>query len=85
MRSLAAPPHFVLSARARGLVTLHEADGPAAVHLAVLEEDLIRVVVLPRGGFDLSRTWAIAPGETDVADNGRDRLAVGKISAVDLA
>jgi alpha-glucosidase len=84
MRSLAAPPHFVLSARARGLVTLNEADGPAVVHLAVLEEDLIRVVVLPRGGFDLARTWAIAPGETDVADNGRDRLDLSGFACPDF-
>ncbi len=84
MRSLALPPRFFLSARSRGLVTLREAEGPAVVHLAVLDEDVIRVAVLPRGGFELSRTWAIAPGETDVADDGRDRLDLSGFACPDF-
>ena len=75
MRSLSTPPRFVLVSSDAGLVTLAEADGgPAVAYIAVLDEDLIRVAVLPQGRFNLSRTWAIAAGASDVPVDGRDRL-----------
>ena len=45
----------------------------AAIELFVLEEDIIRVVVLPQGELRGPATWAIAPGIDDVPLAGRDR------------
>ena len=40
----------------------------------MLEADIIRVLVLPGGRLEHPRTWAIAPGAEDVAQDGRDRF-----------
>jgi alpha-glucosidase len=73
-RSLANPPLFALTRedRERGRVTLTEPLG-AVVHIFVLEEDVIRVAVLPDGGWKMPLTWAIAPGLEDVPAEGRGR------------
>jgi len=42
--------------------------------LYVLADDLIRVLLTPPDGLREPRTWAIAPGGTDVPWSGRDRL-----------
>ena len=44
--------------------------------LYVLADDLIRVLFTPPEGLREPRTWAIAPGGTDVLWSGRDRLEV---------
>ena len=49
-------------------------DAAHVVHVFVLEEDLIRVMLLPHGDLRFPRTWAIAPGQDDVPVDGRDRL-----------
>ena len=50
----------------------------ALVHICVLEQDIIRVIVLPKGDATekckLVNSWSIAPGITDVDLEGRDRL-----------
>jgi len=71
--SLAAPPRFALAARETGHLTLASQEGDAA-HIFVLEPDIIRVLVLPGGKLDQPRTWAIAPGAEDVAQEGRNRF-----------
>ena len=43
-------------------------------HVFILEEDMIRVMLLPGGTLRFPRTWAIAPGAEDVVMEGRDRL-----------
>jgi alpha-glucosidase len=44
------------------------------IHLFILEQDIIRVLVLPDGQLRFPKTWAIAPGLEDVPLAGRDRL-----------
>jgi alpha-glucosidase len=71
--SLATPPRFALTSRKAGHLMLASNQGDAA-HVFVLENDIIRVVVLPGGRLDQSRTFAIAPGAEDIARDGRDRF-----------
>ena len=71
--SLASAPNFQLLDQTGARLTLQSAEGHL-VHIFVLEEDILRVVVLPGGKFNFPRTWAIAPGAEDVPLEGRDRL-----------
>ncbi len=52
------------------------ADTGCVVHLFVLEEDLIRVLMLADSTAASPPSWAIAPGAEDIAEPGRDRLDV---------
>jgi len=74
-RSLANPPVFSVSREERGHFVLSEALG-AVVHIFVLEDDIIRVAVLPDGTWKMPSTWAIAPGADDVPAEGRARASV---------
>jgi len=71
--TLEAPPLFHIAKASGGHIVL-ASDTTAQVHLFVLEEDIIRVLVLPDGELKQPRTWAIAPGETDTPDEGRHRF-----------
>ncbi len=71
-RSLADPPVFAVTQEGRGHLVLASPCG-AAAHIFILEDDIIRVAVLPNGVWNLDRTWAIAPGADDVAYEGRPR------------
>ncbi len=71
------------------LFTLAEADGNhlvlraasgATAHVFVLEQDVVRLLVLPDGALRLPRTWAIAPGLDDLAPEGRDRFDLSGFS-----
>ena len=73
MATLADPPVFSLAEHDGAHIILRAAGGETA-HIFVLEPDIIRVMVLPDGQVHFPRTWAIAPGQTDVADDGRDRF-----------
>jgi alpha-glucosidase len=74
--SLDDPPVFRLAERDDARVTL-ASDTGAIAHIFVLEEDLLRLVVLPGGVFNHPRTWTVAPGAEDVPAEGRDRLSTG--------
>ena len=54
-------------------LTLKSAEGHVA-HISVLEEDILRIMVLPGGKLRFPRTWAVAPGLEDVPYEGRDRF-----------
>lgn len=71
-RSLANPPVFSVTEQSHGRITLSEPLG-ARVHIFVLDEDIIRVAVLPDGIWKMPKTWAIdgTPAE------GRAREDVG--------
>ncbi len=73
MSTLANPPVFRLAARDGNRLRL-ESDGPATAHVFVLEDDIIRVMVLPDGVLKQPRSWTIAPGQDDVPFEGRDRF-----------
>jgi alpha-glucosidase len=79
MTSLLNRPIFELTDDVRNRLTLRSAQG-ATIEIFVLEEDVIRVRVLPDGVARGPRTWAIAPGMDDVAFEGRDRLDLSGFS-----
>ena len=74
--TLDKPPIFHLTAADGGRLTL-ASDTGALAHVFVPEEDIVRLLVLPDGRLRHGRTWTIAPGEDDVADEGRDRFDLG--------
>lgn len=71
--SLSHPPVFHVAEQAGGRLTL-AADTGAIAHVFVLEDDLIRLMVLPDGALRHPRSWTIAPGTDDIAAEGRDRF-----------
>lgn len=79
MSSMQHPPLFRLAQKEAGHLTLTSDDGHAA-HVFVLEEDILRLMVLPAGTIRFPKTWAIAPGEEDVATVGRDRFDLSGFS-----
>lgn len=78
--NLAQPPIFALAERDGPRVTLR-ADTGAVAHVFVLEEDVIRVLLLADGAVTSPPSWAVAPGQTDIAEPGRDRLDVSGFAA----
>lgn len=74
--TLDRPPLFQLDKAGGGHIIL-SSDCAAVAHVFVLEEDIVRLLVLPDGALKQPRTWAIAPGQDDVADEGRDRMDMG--------
>ena len=71
--SIKRPPQFRLAGQDGPRVTL-ASDAGFEVDVFVLEPDIVRVLHRPPGGLRGPRTWAIAPGAEDVADEGRERL-----------
>ncbi|MBI1327502.1 MAG: alpha-glucosidase [Alphaproteobacteria bacterium] len=72
--SLAAPPQFRIAFETQGHLELLS-DGFTA-HIFVLEEDIIRVAVLPDDKWKQPNTWTIACGADDVPYEGRPRMDV---------
>ena len=70
--TVAHPPLFRLAARSQSRLDL-SSDTGAAASVVVLEDDVIRVRVLPNGAVKQPATWAIAPGAEDVPTAGRHR------------
>lgn len=78
--TLAQPPLFTLAERTAPRVTLR-ADTGAVAHVFVLEDDIIRVLLLVGGVSTSPPSWAVAPGQTDIAEPGRDRMDVSGFAA----
>jgi alpha-glucosidase len=74
--TVAGAPLFRVSGTARGRIDLASSTR-ATAHIFVLEEDILRVLVLPDGGLRQPATWAIAPGLEDVPAEGRGRFETG--------
>ncbi|MBV9998428.1 MAG: glycoside hydrolase family 31 protein [Verrucomicrobia bacterium] len=66
-------PLFKITERAGARLTLKGPENEA-IHLFILEQDILRVLVLPDGMLRFPRSWAIAPGLEDVPLDGRDRF-----------
>jgi len=81
--SIARPPKFRLAGREGPRVRL-ASDAGFEVDVFVLEPDIVRVLHRSPGGLRAPRTWAIAPGAEDVADEGRDRCDAGGFSTPDF-
>jgi alpha-glucosidase len=73
--TLSQPPVFAVSERLPGRVTL-ASDTGALAHIFVLEQDIVRLLLLPDGKLKSAPSWSIAPGAEDIAEPGRDRLSV---------
>jgi alpha-glucosidase len=80
--TLSNPPLFALSDRATGCVTL-TADTGAVAHVFVLEDDVMRLLLLRDGVVSSPPGWAIAPGADDIDEPGRDRLSVAGFTCPD--
>ena len=81
MRSatLDRPPVFHL-AEAFGARLTFASDTGAVAHLFVLEEDVVRLMVLPDGRLNHPRSWTVAAGADDVPAEGRDRFDLARFS-----
>ncbi|MDR1827071.1 MAG: glycoside hydrolase family 31 protein [Methylobacteriaceae bacterium] len=79
MTTMAKAPRFTPGKPEGARITLSSPEGHVA-HIFVLEEDIIRVMVLPGGVLHHPRGWAVAPGAEDVADTGRDRFDLSGFS-----
>ncbi|UEP24859.1 glycoside hydrolase family 31 protein [Burkholderia ambifaria] len=73
MTSLLHPPVFRVADRQANRVLL-ASDAGATLEIFVLEDDIVRVRILPDATARNPRTWTIAPGLDDVPLDGRDRL-----------
>ncbi|HMA48438.1 MAG TPA: glycoside hydrolase family 31 protein [Magnetospirillaceae bacterium] len=73
------PPLFALTRSDGNHLTLSSPEGHVA-HIFVLEEDLVRVMVLPKGELRAPKSWAICPGGEDVPSEGRDRFDLSGFS-----
>ena len=71
--SMSDKPVFSLLSHEGNHLVLESPERHVA-HIFILDEDIIRVMVLPGGVLRFPRTWAIAPGAEDVATEGRDRF-----------
>ncbi len=72
-------PRFALQSHSNNHLVLHSASG-ASAHIWVLEEDIVRVMVLPNGRLQMARSWAVAPGLADLPVEGRDRFDLSDFS-----
>ena len=72
-------PHFALQSHEGNHIILHSTGG-AVAHVWVLEEDIVRVLVLPQGQLQMPRSWTVAPGLSDLPVEGRDRFDVSGFS-----
>jgi alpha-glucosidase len=73
------PPVFALQSRNGNHLVLGS-DGDAVAHIWVLEEDIVRVLLLPQGRPQMPRSWTVAPGLENLPVEGRDRLDVSGFS-----
>ncbi len=81
--TLSDPPRFAVAERAPGRVTL-AADTGAVAHLFVLEDDIVRLLLLAEGRVTSPPSWAIAPGAGDIAEPGRDRMDASGFACPDF-
>jgi alpha-glucosidase len=82
--TLSQPPVFAVSERATGRVTL-ASDTGALAYIFVLEQDIVRLLLLPDGELKSAPSWSIAPGAEDIAEPGRDRMSVDGFTCPDFA
>ena len=72
-------PRFAIAENDGHCLTLRSPEGHVA-RLFVLEEDILRFLVLPGGTLRQPRSWAVAPGAEDVPADGRDRFDLSGFS-----
>lgn len=72
-------PVFALQSQRGNHLVLSSSEG-AVAHVWVLEEDIVRVLVLPQGRLHMPRSWTVAPGLEDLPVQGRDRFDLSGFS-----
>ena len=72
-------PVFALQSQHGNHLVLSSPAG-AVAHVWVLEEDILRVLVLPQGSLQMPRTWTVAPGLENLPVEGRDRFDLSGFS-----
>ena len=72
-------PVFALQSQHGNHLVLASPEG-AVAHVWVLEEDILRVLVLPQGRLQMPRTWTVAPGLENLPAEGRDRFDLSGFS-----
>ena len=72
-------PVFTLQSQSGHHLVLSSPAG-AVAHVWVLEEDIVRVLVLPQGRLNMPRSWTVAPGLENLPVEGRDRFDLGGFS-----
>lgn len=82
--TLSQPPVFAVSERLPGRVTL-ASDIGALAHIFVLEQDIVRLLLLPDGTIKGGPSWLIAPGAEELAEPGRDRMSVEGFTCPEFA
>ncbi len=82
--SLSHLPLFCFLSECSGGLSLISDRGDKAC-IFVLEEDIFRILLFAEGSAGQTRSFAIAPGEEDVALNGRDRLDLDGFSLPSFA
>lgn len=73
--TLSQAPKFAVSQHEGARITL-TSDTDAIAHIFVLEDDIIRLMLLQDGVIKSPPSWAIAPGAEDIQEPGRDRMSV---------
>ncbi|WP_066651459.1 MULTISPECIES: glycoside hydrolase family 31 protein [Sphingomonas] len=81
--TISAPPVFAFAGRDGARVTL-ASDTGAVAHVFVLEEDIVRLLLLADGTLRSPPSWAIAPGAEDIAEPGRDRMTTQGFACPDF-
>lgn len=71
--------NFYLDQFDKNEIILKRKDSEHICRIMVLEEDIVRVL-LYRNQLELDRTWAVAPGLSDVPTEGRNRLDISVFS-----
>lgn len=79
MSSITYPPVFSIKSERGNQLTLESREGHI-VHIFILENNLLRVLLLPDGELHIQNTWAIAPGLEDIPREGRDRFDLSGFS-----
>jgi alpha-glucosidase len=77
--TLDCPPLFHVTGQAGARLDL-ASDTAARAHIFVLEDDLVRLMVLPEGTLRHKRSWTVAPGQDDIVPEGRDRFDISEFS-----
>jgi len=79
MTSMKFAPLFRLQEKSANQLTLTCQDLHVA-HVFILENNIIRMMLLPKGKLNFPQTWAIAPGQADIPSTGRNRFDLSGFS-----